>query len=46
MACDQGPLHLRQHRVLEAQNAGPDILALGQCGQQIFPDFLLDPRSR
>ncbi|CEZ53460.1 Uncharacterised protein [Mycobacterium tuberculosis] len=40
---DQGPLHLGNHGVVETQDARPDVVAVGQRGQQIFPDFLLDP---
>ena len=39
---DQRPLELRQHGVLEAEDAGPDVAALGQRGQQVLPDLLLD----
>ena len=42
MSGDQSPLHLRQHRVLEAEDAGPHVAALGQCDQQILPELLLD----
>jgi hypothetical protein len=39
---DQGALQLRDHGVLEAEDARPRVAALGQRGQQVFPDFLFD----
>ncbi len=33
---------LGQHGVVETQAAWPDLVALGERGQQIFPDFLLN----
>ena len=39
---DEGTLQLRDHGVLEAQDARPRIASLGERGQQIFPDFCLD----
>ncbi len=39
---DQGAFQLREHGVLEAEDARPRVTALGQRGQQIFPDFGLD----
>ena len=39
---DQRPLQLRQYGVVEAQDAWPDLVSLGQRGQQILADFLLD----
>ena len=40
---DQRPLQLRQHGVVESEDARPDFVALGQRRQQILADFLLDP---
>ena len=42
VAGDQRPLQLRQDGVVEAQDAWPDLVAVGQRGQQILADFLLD----
>ena len=42
VAGNQGPLQLGQHGVVESQDAGPDLSAIRQRGQQILPDFLLD----
>ena len=42
VAGDQRPLQLRKHGVLEAQDAGPHVAALGQRGQQVLPDFGFD----
>src|ERR1700694_2380206 len=42
MPGDQCALQLRQHGVLEPEDARPDIPALGQRGQQVLPDFLFD----
>ena len=42
VAGDQGPLQLRKHGVLEAEDAGPRVAALGQRGQQVLPDLVLD----
>jgi len=45
VARDERPLQLRQDGVVEAEDPGPDrftIRAVGEAGQQIFPDFLLD----
>src|SRR5579875_423381 len=42
MTCDQGPLQLRDHGVVEAQDPRPDVVTLGQRGEQVFPDFLFD----
>lgn len=42
---DQRPFELGQDGVVESQNARPDgcaVRPVGQCGQQIFADFLLD----
>ena len=43
VAGDQRPLQLRQHGVIETEDARPHIVALGQRGQQILADFLLNP---
>jgi len=42
MTGDERPLNLGQDGVVEAQDARPDLVTLGQCGEQILPDFLLD----
>ena len=42
VAGDQRALQLREHGVLEAEDAGPRVAALGQRGQQVLPDFGLD----
>ena len=42
VAGDQSALQLRKHGVLEAQDAGPRVAALGQRGQQVLPDLVLD----
>ena len=42
VAGDQRPLQLRQHGVVEADDAGPHVAALGQCGQQVLPDLVFD----
>jgi len=42
VARDQRTLDLGQHGVVEAQDARPDLVTLGQRGQQVFPDFLFD----
>ena len=42
VARDQRPLELRKHGVLEAEDSGPYLAALGQRGQQVLPDFLFD----
>ncbi len=42
---DQRPLQLGQYGVVETKDPGPDVAglrALGQRGQQIFAEFLLD----
>ncbi len=39
---DQRTLELRQHRVLEAEDAGPHVAPLGKRSQQVLPDFGLD----
>ena len=36
---DQRALELRDDGVLEAEDAGPHVAALGQRGQQVLPDF-------
>src|SRR6476620_1007849 len=35
---DEGPLQLGNHGIVEAENAGPRIAAIGQRGQQVLPD--------
>ena len=42
VAGDQGTLQLRQHGVLEAEDARPDVASLGQRGQQVLPNLGLD----
>ena len=42
MTRDQRPLQLGQNGVVEAQDAWPNIVSVGQRGQQILADFLLD----
>ena len=39
---DQRALQLRQDGVLEAEDAGPDVAAVGQRGEEVLPDFDLD----
>jgi hypothetical protein len=40
---DQSPLQLWNYGVIKTQDPGPDIVAIGQSGQQILADFLLNP---
>ncbi|BBY31737.1 hypothetical protein GCM10023114_59480 [Mycolicibacterium sediminis] len=42
MTGDQRPLQLRQDGVLETQDAGPHVASLGQRGEQVLPDLVLD----
>ena len=42
VAGDQRPLQLRDDGVVEAEDAGPRVAALGQRGQQVVADFGLD----
>ena len=46
VAGDQGAFQLRQHGVVEAEDAGPDgcgVVAVGQTSQQVLGDLLFDP---
>ncbi len=42
MAGDQRPFQLRQHGVVESEDAGPDVTPVGEGGQQVLPEFRFD----
>ena len=42
MPGQQGPLHVRQHGLVEADDAGEPVVARAHPGQQVAAEFLFD----
>ncbi|GAA4539842.1 hypothetical protein GCM10023161_19790 [Mycobacterium paraffinicum] len=42
MPGDERPFQLGQDGLLKTQDSRPNLVALRQRGQQVFPDFLFD----